>query len=484
MFGKSRRRFVALIVSVAVLTTACAEPVIREVTAPATVTPTPAPTPTAAPTVANQPTPTPLPFAGEPGITAETLRIGVIYDVGVDPVSDQMARSAFEAVTAWAAAVNTQGGLANKVVEVVPIETRPLLADHAEAIDRACKSDLFALVGSSALLDDLGVEQLESPDCRLPDFPATVTSVERRSSPVTVLSNPVNGDVFNAGWAAYYAGATPERAAAAATMLLDFEVSVIDGERTIEGAEALGLEFVAQPKFAFDTNFVAEVEQLAEAGTRLLIWRADGGRLIGLLDAYAASDHPVPTVLCGQACYSDVWVEAAGRLGRGVEVWLPHLLLEETAESPELNRYLFWLGSTHGAAVEPTSTGIMAWAASLLFEEAVNTATAAGMPEYDPNNLTRAGVIDAARTITVWDANGLHGVSNPAEGLPSPCFALLRLTGGAWGRTYPERPSTADCSADNLVPLTITTGLGSPTPTPTPDPEAEESTPQPDNEPG
>ena len=150
----------------------------------------------------------------EPGITEDVITVGVIYDVGVDPVSDQLALSAVQAVQAWATATNREGGLATRSVEVLPIPTRPLLADHGEAIDIACNSGVFALVGSAALFDADGVDQLAGAGCSLPDFPSIASSTERLNSPVTTVSNPITSNVWQAGWASYWLQARPEAASA------------------------------------------------------------------------------------------------------------------------------------------------------------------------------------------------------------------------------------------------------------------------------
>lgn len=470
----ARARFIAVLLSAALVCAACADPVVPTVAAPATPTPVPEPTPTSEPTIADQPTPTPAPFEAEPGITADELRIGVIIDVGAGEVADQMSASAADAVQAWAEAVNESGGLAGRQVVVERIPTSPVLADHAEAIDVACNRDIFALVGSSALIDGDGLDRLAAADCALPDFPATVSSVERLESAVTFVSNPINGDVAAAGWARYYAENSPEAAANAGTMLLDVPVAIIGGSRTIEAATAQGFTFSFQPEVPFTTDFVAEAETLAAAAPGLLTWLSDGGRLIALLQQLEAIEADVPTVDCAQACYSRAWVEAAGPLGDGVSVWLPTTPLEEADVNSELTRYLFFLGSTVPGSV-PTSVGVNAWASALLFEEAVRTAVGEDTADYDPASLTRQLVLDAAGGITVWDARGLHGPANPAEGVPSSCFVLLTLVNGAWERTFPERRGEFDCAAENLVRLTITTSLGEQAPVEEdPEPEPDE----------
>ena len=466
------RRLLVIFVPLAVVATACSEPVVPLVQPPATATPVPSPTVTPAPTVANVPTPTPAPFEGEPGISATEIRVGVIIDISGDPVNDQMSLSALQAVQAWAGDINNNGGLVGRQVVVERVETSPLLADHAGAINIACNRDFFALVGSTALFDGDGLDQLESPQCGIPDFPAVVNSQERLESRVTTVSNPIVNNLWAAGSERWLAESQPEAAAAAATMLLEFPVTIVNGERMIEAAERQGYEFVHRPQIAFDTDFAAEAAALGERGAALLTWRNDGGRLIDLLGQLSAQEIERPLVVeCGQACYSDAWVDAAGADGEGVSVWLPTPPLEELDTSSELTRYFFLLSGLDSDAV-PTSTGIAAWASALLFEEAVNIAVGTGTADFDPNAITRDSVIAAADSITQWDARGLHGTSNPATNTPSACFVLMTLTDGQWERTFPERRGELDCSSDNLVNLTITTTLGSEQPTPTPDPEA------------
>jgi ABC-type branched-subunit amino acid transport system substrate-binding protein len=454
--------------AVALLAAACADPVVPTVTAPEPPTAVPEPTPTATPVTVDQPTPTPAPFEGEPGLTATEIRIGVVFDVGAGDVADQMSASAAQAVEAWAASINEAGGLAGgRTIIVERLPTSPLLVDHAEVIDLACNRDLFALVGSSALFDGAGIERLEASDCRLPDFPATVSSVERLESAVTTVSNPIRGDVYSAGWARHYTTTAPDAVTNAAMMSLDVPVSVISGSRMIEAAAFQGFEFTFSAEVPFTTDFTAEAAELAEAAPDALIWPSDGGRLITLLNELDAAEVDIPIIDCGQACYSRAWVDAAGSLGNGVSVWLPTQPLEEADVSAELPRYLFFLGNTHRGAV-PTSVGVSAWASALLFEEAVRLAVMEDTPEYDPTVLTRSTVLRSVGTITVWNARELHGDSNPAAGVPSSCFVLMTLVNGTWERTFPERRGEFDCAAENLVPLTITTSFGAPDPTATP----------------
>lgn len=450
----SRRPLLALAALGAVLAAGCAEPQIPTVEALPTPIPTATPTETPGPTAG--PTATPSASSFEPGLSDELIRVGVVADLDTGDVTGALGQSAVEAVTAWAAAVNSIGGLAGRQVEVVALDAA--LFNHADAMEQACAGDIFALVGSTALFDGDGLETLNAQGCRLPDFPGEVHSQERLASPLTFVSNPSTARRYNRGWATYWSEREPEATTAAATLLPELAPFVVAGERMVEAASASGFTFVAQPQVPFDTDFEAEVAALAEAEVGAVTWAADGQRFIGLLQALRAAEV-VPAVLdCGQACYSAAWLEAAGEVANGVSVWLPTLPLEELNESSELTRYVFWLQSTVPGAV-PTAAGVNAWAGALLFEEAVRRAVGEGTSRFEPGSLTRAAVVEAAGTVAEWDANGIHGPTNPAEREPSPCFVILQVRRGSFQRVHPQRRGTLDCEPANLYTLEQTVEL-------------------------
>lgn len=447
----------AVLVAAALGVAACASPEIPVVAAPATPMPTATPEATALPAA---PTPTPAPFDGEPGITADVMRIGVIADVaGTVELGAENNLGAFEAIDAWAATVNATGGIAGgRTIEIVRFDSQ--VVRHREQIDLVCNSDIFALVGSAALDDGAGLDQLTAPDCSLPDFPAAASTVERLRSPGTFVSNPVTGQIWNAGWARWYSDTYPAAVDSAATVLFGFPAAQVNGERMIEAASAQGFEFVSRATADPSTDFSVEAADLIDEGARALVWRNSAFRLLDLMRELGSDRNQLRLIDCGQACYSRSWVDEAGRLGNGVSVWLPILPFEDAEFSRELARYLFALPTVHPDAV-PTVVGVEAWAAGLLFQEAVDRSIGTDTAQYDPDSISRAGVIAAAETITAWDANGLHGVANPAEAVPSPCFTLLTLEDGVWGRTFPARRGVMNCRPENLVELRFTPDLDS-----------------------
>ena len=472
------------------------------------------PTPTVEAETPETPGPTAEPEA--PGISDEAIKIGVIADAGTGNAVTGSSESAWLAMRAWAQAVNSTGGLGGRDVEIVLLDSN--VFDHRAAIREACDSEIFALVGSYALFDGDGVDLLNDESCRLPDFPAAALSPDRRESPVTFVSNPTSNVLWPAGPARFLSERYPQSAAALGTVILDLPVAFYRAQRDIEAATAAGFDFAFQTTAdEVGENYDALASALLEAGARGIFWSADGQRLLELLKAWESlmgqlpifpsgapaeelagipegetAEVPVeeptsipeegtdpeteedpaqpgeddtvieeePTggeffVLCSTDCYSQSWAEQAGELESNIWVSIGMLPFEEPGDNVELVRYVLFLREEVDEEAEVDLIGLSSWASALLFEEAVNRAmfTSGG-------GLTRELVIEAARTITEWDGRGLHGPTNPAEGIPSPCFLLMSPTPSGWIRRHPATQGTMDCDPDNLVELVESATLG------------------------
>ena len=407
----------------------------------------------------------PPPVAEAPGLTATTLRVAVIADVETGGVADGRSRSVEVAMRAWAEAVNSAGGLAGRTVEVVSLDAG--LFGHEAVLAEACDGDIFALVGSDALLDDEGVELLADPACDLVDFPARVHSPGRAASPRTFQAAPVSNEVANVGALRWVAERQPVRIRSTATFFVDFPVTVIAAERTAEAARGVGFDLVYDPSVAITEDLDPHVQDMAAAGVHHVLWDADTHRLLDLLASLDAAGLTIG-VNCATACDSALFLESAGDRADGVLIWSPYLPLREEAHSPELAAYRQWLAVVDPEAVADLQ-GVAAWAAGRLFEEAVRRAVGAGTPEEDLSALSASSVATAAAGILNWHGHGLHGPSSPGTGEATPCGVVMGASGGILYRFHPVAPGTFDCSPENLFALEATAQLGL---DPLPDPGA------------
>ncbi len=406
-----------------------------------------------------------------PGLSQEVMRLGVIADITDNNAVTAGSEAAWFAMKAWAGSVNERGGLGGRNVEVVLFDSN--VFSHADAVSRACESDIFALVGSYALQDGNGVDLLNAESCRLPDFPAAALNPDRRESAVTFVSNPTSNSIANAGPAQHLSELFAESASAVATVVVDMPVAFYQAQREIEAGTSAGYNYLYRATAdAVDQDYDELAQELQRIGARAITWTADGERMLQLLEAWerlssAAQAEDVVDNLetdlataefffhCGANCYSQKWAEQVGELGQNVWVAINLLPFEEAGDNVELVRYVLSLREQVDADAELNLVGLSSWASALLFEEAVNRARF-----LSGGGLTRELVIEAARTITEWDGQGLHGLTNPAEGLPSPCFMLVTPTTSGWIRRYPATVGTMDCETDNLVELAASATLG------------------------
>lgn len=414
----------------------------------------------------------PPPGATVGGLDATTLRLAVIADLQTGGIADGRSASAQLAMLAWAEAVNAAGGLAGRRVELVTLDAG--LFGHEAVLAEACAGDIFALVGSDALLDDEGVELLAAPECDLVDFPARVHSPRRAALPRTFQAVPMSNDVVNVGALRWVAQRQPVRIRSTATFFVGFPVTVVAAERSAEAARALGFELVYDPSVAITESFDPYVADMAAAGVHHVLWDGDTQRLLDLLASLEAAGLSVG-VNCATACDSALFLESAGEAADGVLLWSPYLPLREEAYSPQLAAYREWL-----AVVAPQATpdlqGVAAWAAALLFEEAVRRAIGAGTPAEDPQSLSPASVAGAAAGIVNWHGHGLHAPSNPGTGEPGSCGVVMGASAGNLFRFHPVQPGSFDCSPENLFILEATAQLGLDLPA---EPEAPETSPAP-----
>ncbi len=405
------------------------------------------------------------------GLTSETMKLAVIVDDETGGVADGRSLSAFLAVLSWAESVNAGGGLAGRRVRVGLIDAG--LFGHVEALRQVCNGDFFALVGSDALFDEEGLEQLEDPGCGLVDFPARANSPRRASSSVSFYSVPIPAGVVEAGAMRVLAERYPEAVEKAASIFVDFPATVVATEQALEAALGLGYESRYQPTVEFDADFVEQARLLSVLEVSSLIWAGDAFRLAELLSAAAVEGLELQ-VSCAAACHGvqltelmAAAVEAASARSEGdtaeaaseLLTWSPYLPPGEEDYSSELAAYQQWLEEVEPGA-KPDVRGVAAWSAARLFEEAVLRAVRGGTPSEDFALLSPETLTEAARGIINWNGRGLHGVTHPGRGAGTPCGVVLSVSAEGWERVRPVERGTFDCSEENLFTLEVTAGLG------------------------
>jgi len=379
------------------------QPAVTVTPIPLPPTPTPLPTPTPPPTPeVGEPTPTPVP---QPGLSNDVIRLAVIFDDETGGIADQLFRDAWLGAKAWENEVKSRGGLGGREVQVIPVDSR--LFDHRSAIEEVCAGDFFAIIGSHSLGDADGAELLGTEGCNIADFAGQVYGSRRGVSPVTFVANPFLNDVRQAGPARYLAEKYPD-AAEQLGLLRYFALDLSNAtERELEMLTAQGMQV------AFDLNADLEedlseriVERWQELGPESLVWTADPGRLIEMLEVL---EEPPTFVLCNWGCYSQQFLIDGGEAVEGVYTWIPHSDFESPRARGDLVIYEFNLASVAPEAGW-SEIGLQSWMSGRLFEAAY-----ARLIQQEPDNPTRAQLISAARSIEFFTANGVLSATNPSR---------------------------------------------------------------------
>jgi len=401
-------------------------------------------------------------FAFDEETGESVVNIAVIFDDVTGGIADGLFADSLAGVQAWAAAVNDEGGLGGRRVDITPLDAG--IFNHRLRVDELCAGDFFAIVGSQSLGDFDGAEVLQSPLCTIADFPAELHSARRAEPPAdgllrTFVPNPVLNEFRQAGPARWLAEEFPDTIENVA-LFQYFGDHPVEEQLRNETSRIREMLQVGAGMTVLDINTDLE-ERISErvltnwesSEAQALVWTADPERLIELLEALDETERPRPEwVLCELGCFSQDFLADGGDAVEGVYAALPHAPFDSPTAADE---YRLWLSRTMPGRGW-SEIGLQSWMSGRLFEEAFNR-----MLLIEPELPTRATLIEAARTIDSFSAGGiLPGVTNPVAGLQTNCFWLVVVRNGQWVQAQPENALELDCERDNLFRLESTRFLG------------------------
>ena len=367
------------------------------------------------------------------GVTADTITIGVIADLtGVVP---GLFKAAPDAVKAFAAMVNEQGGINGRELVVKEYDTGTNDNGNREAYEEAC-DEVFASVGSESAFDSGGLQAIT--DCGFPHLAGFTTDDAVDELPFVFPRTSAR--YGNVGAARYLAEKFPEAVKQTAMFYGNVPVTQRSAEQLMEARRSVGWEFpYEQPVATLESNYTPHALEMKSRGIQAFAWVADVNNIVRLQKAMREQDYSVVVADVTTQGYSQDYLEAVGPAGEGSYVPLTAALLEEADDIEAMENYITWLGKV-APDESATSNGLQAWIKAQLFYDA---ATAVG------EDLTRDKLIAELETMTDWDAGGLIppiDVGNPVP--KQACFILAQVKDGAYVRVFPDEGFS--CSADDV----------------------------------
>jgi ABC-type branched-subunit amino acid transport system substrate-binding protein len=366
--------------------------------------------------------------ADVPGVSDDTIRIGVISD-RENPAVPLPTVGIEEAVKAFVAFCNDAGGINGRMLELETYDSMITATD--DVTKQACNDDLFALVGTGSVQDQLGIETREG--CGLVEvagYSATSSRAESEDFFTAVPGlSPVN---YNVGPCQYIAEQYPDAVKKAAMLYSDLPAASVRGKQIIEGCEAeAGFEFVVDEAIPFgETNLGPYVEQMQEEGVQYFNMVSATSETLAMLREMQTQGLDVEVIDVGQQYYDPAFAEDPNT--DGAYVLSNTAPFFEADDTPTLRLYQEYLAQVDG--VEST-LGVQAFSSGLLFATAV---AALG------DEVTREGLVTELEGITEWDGGGLNLVGSPGTNETIDCFLYLRVEGGEFVREHPDEGYDCD----------------------------------------
>jgi ABC-type branched-subunit amino acid transport system substrate-binding protein len=366
--------------------------------------------------------------ASDTGVTPTEVRIATASDAS--GVQAGLFKSTHYAVQAFAAMVNSQGGLCGRAIKALPLDTRAESGANNAAVSQACQED-FALVGSMSAFDNGGASTGES--CGIPDLTAITVNGARAEAKNVYPIYPIRPDKLAIGTANYIKAKYGNDVIKHAAMFyLNAGVTKSNALQRVKAYEGVGFHFTyIQEVQILEANYSGFVQKMKENHIRYVNMVANYQGIQNLLDAMDQQDW-YPTVRdWDSVAYSPNFVVRDGKPfapADGSLVFLNTALIEEAAGNPEMQLYIKWLGRVAPTA-KPDYFGLYAWSAGRLFQK---VATEVG------RNLTRKAFLAAVQKIHSWDGNGMHAAHDIGNKIMSPCFTYLEIKASRFIRKDPS----------------------------------------------
>jgi Periplasmic binding protein len=396
--------------------------------------------------------------SSEVGVSPSTITVTVMADVG-SPLSPGLFQGSIDAVKAWAAYTNANGGLACRHVIVKTIDSK-LSADEAKnGVTTACGNSLVLLGTTALFLNDMrpaeGCRDKTGAATGIPDLPALQTEPSEQCSDISFsvvqqgTSCPYSGSGVRS-----YRETTSEVAWFKAHVTTDLHgvfVLAADLPSTITAStpvfaaiEQNGVKLDKQfgmSALATQSQYTPVVEAIKAAKATWVISGLDSPSVVKLRkEAAVQGVNTVKVWACVQACYSPAFLTQAGSAGEGQYVYLSFLPFEDQGSNVMLDTFLQY-------DKKPDSFGVEAFASGLLLQQVVDDIVA----KSGPNAITRSAILAGLRTVHAFDAGGMIAKIDIAGRQASRCTIVMQAQHGKWVQVDPAKKGTFDCNEPNGI---------------------------------
>jgi ABC-type branched-subunit amino acid transport system substrate-binding protein len=404
--------------------------------------------------------------ASDTGITATTIRVGMIADVDTSLFPGLFQKSV-NAVKAWASTVNASGGLDGRQVVVDFCDSKLDPNASANCLIQACQND-FALVGTAAnalvdLSDIDGCKDAAGKAVGIPNL-AAFAFLPAECDPDTYLSagtgeycktarDKPSTYVVPDGDTLYF---TKTYQNLHGIWLYDNDVPTfkltqlpVFQVESNDGIKKDGQGFYPLSGAAPQSAYTPFIQQVKASGSSFVYDDTSAASVVLLRrEAQLQGVSTVKVWECNSSCYEPQFYQQGGAAVNGTYAMLLELpYVSDYTVNPTLDTEIKALGGVSGMDNDAMASFIMA----LLFQDAVQKIQASGQ------TLDRQTLFSTLNTDeTAFDADGITGPTNIGARTTSTCEVVIQLQNGVWQRVDPVKPGTLDCSPANEATIKMT----------------------------
>jgi len=404
------------------------------------------------------------PEATEVGVTADTITVEVMADVG-SSLAPGLFQGNHDAMEAFAKYVNANGGIACRDLKVKLWDSKLNPDESKNGLIDACGTAV-AMVGNNALFNPDVSPMAQCKDkagaaTGLPDIAALANDINQMCNKTTFLIQGVSEHCETltgereltafVGTTKYYLEQGGNALHGLFMVPGDLPTTVQSATYQIKAQAEQGVKWDATLKVSGRDEQAAYTPrvQVLKANKSTFVYNGSNDRaMVNMMkEAKAQGVDTVKVWACSLACYTPNFLNTGGAAVEGTYVWMPFLPFEEADSNPALGTYVDNI--TRFAEVD--SFGAQAWQAGMLFKEVID-----GIVESDGvNGITRARILEALRAKTDFTADGWMGDEGKDLRGVSSCFLIMRVEGGKFVRKFPAEKGKLECDRSNLMTVRL-----------------------------
>ena len=372
-----------------------------------------------------------------PGVTANAINVANI--ASISGVAPGLTQSAQQATEAWAAYVNSTGGICGRQIKVQPFDDGNTSGSNYAYAQQACSSD-FAMVGSASGFDDGSANAVGA--CGIPTLSAEVSTAAAGGTADIFGATPGNAHYYGTGPAVYLKSLYPNAVTKAAMIYLNVSATATNAAHEVAANSSVGFHYVYNTSTTpTNANYSANVQAMQSAGAQYVTEYSDASSAERLLQAMQQANYAPQVVDWFSEEYSPQFAQQTAPESNGDLVLMTATAAyEEASSNPGMQLMESWLNRV-APGYHHDIFAILAWSAGLAFEQAAK--------EVGPD-LTRAAILSKIQGITQWTGGGVTPPQNIGQKIPSSCFFYMKIENGAFQRVYPSAPNTYDCNSPNF----------------------------------